>query len=467
MVSFMRGARPPVAVGDEITLEIADLAYGGKGVARTSGFVVFVDRTLPGEIVRARVVRLRAGYAEAERLEIVTGSPGRIEAPCRHFGVCGGCDLQHLDRREQAEAKRRQVAALLMRVAGVPEPPIRDAQLPGDPFHYRFRIDYDWGPDPGGHRRLGLHRAGRPGDIVPVETCLLVPETADAIRAFIERRVADTELDLRTRPGQDPFMRRAALQMARATGEILVTLETGRGAAPALLEVARDIGRALPRIVGVVRREIDGRGRCVGTSVLYGRDHLFETLDGDRLMIPAGAFFQPNATGWSGLRRAALGALEATADQTILELYCGVGFFTLPAARLCRRVVALDASREAIAAARRNVAGASIDNVRLLCRDVKEGLEPLLDETRCDTVLVDPPRTGLPHAVARSLSRGTAGRIVYVSCDPATLARDVRILLDEARYGLESIVPLDLFPQTHHVECVATLGRADTLRRPA
>jgi 23S rRNA (uracil1939-C5)-methyltransferase len=457
----MTRAVPPIRVGDEVTLEIADLAYGGKGVARISGFVVFVNQALPGEVARARVVRLRPGYAEAKRLEIVTASPRRIEPPCRHFGVCGGCDLQHLSRADQADAKRRQVMALLMRVAGVSDPSVGEVLLAGDPFHYRFRIDYDFGPGPGGSPRLGLHRSGRPGEIVPVETCLLVPETADRIRGFLERRTVDEGSGLRMRTGGRVFLRRAGIQMARATGEILVTLETRRGNPPALVKLARDLGRAFPRIVGVVRREFDRQDRFVEESILQGRDHLFEVVDGDLLKIPAGAFFQPNATAWSILRRVVMEALEASSDQSILELYCGVGFFTLPAARQSKQVIALDASRAAIAAARVNAASAGIGNVRLLCGDVEEDVGDLLEETRHDAILIDPPRAGLPRAVAHALARGSARHIVYVSCDPATLARDLRILLGDGRYGLRSVVPLDLFPQTHHVECVARLDTSD------
>jgi len=249
--------------------------------------------------------------------------------------------------------------------------------------------------------------------------------------------------------------------MARATGEILITLETGRGDPPGLVDLARAAARAFPRIVGIVRREFDRRDRVVGVSILQGRDHLFEEVDGDRFKIPAGSFFQPNATAWSRLRAVVAQELEPGPDDTILELYCGVGFFTLPLARRSGRIVALDSSREAVAAARDNAARAGAANARFLCRDVEDALPGLLAEEHFDAVLVDPPRAGLPHRAAATLARAAAARLLYVSCDPATLARDLKILVRDGRWRVRSIVPLDLFPQTHHVECVARLDRRD------
>ena len=452
---------PPVREGDEVRLEIVDLAFGGRGVARVSGFVLFVKGALPGEVARVRVRRVRRGYAEGDCLDILAPSPERVAPPCPHFGDCGGCDLQHLSRRGQAESKRLQVAALLKRLAGLENPPVREAVAGGDPTGYRFRMDFDWGPGPGGRAALGLHRSGRPAEILPIETCLLIPEPANQIRMLFARGAHERNLmpwDARRRTG---LMRRLGIQMARATGEILITLETGRGDPPALGELARQVTRLFPRVVGVMRREFDRHDRLIGESILNGRDHLFEDVDGDRLKIPAGAFFQPNATAWSILREVVAKELEPGPDETILELYCGVGFFTLPLARRCRQIVALDVSREGVAAARDNAARAGAGNARFLCCDAGNALASLLKDTRCDAVLLDPPRAGLPRAAAQALARAAVARIVYVSCDPATLARDLRILSREAGWEMRSVVPLDLFPQTHHVECVARLERTE------
>jgi 23S rRNA (uracil1939-C5)-methyltransferase len=451
--------RPPVRPGDVLDAGIEDLAYGGRGVARIGGFVVFVRGALPGERVRLRVRRVRRGFAEADCLRVDRPSADRTAPPCRHFGVCGGCDLQHLEPEAQARAKRAQVESLLGRVAGLREVEVRSERA-GPAAGYRARMDFDFAAGPGGRPVLGLHRAGDPRAIEPIDSCLLLPDEAEAVRAAIGRLAAEHRLapwDPRRRRG---LLRRATVRAARATGEILVVLETGRGDPPGLPALARDLARRHPRVVGVVRRELDRMDRPAGESILTGRDHLFEEVDGDRLRIPAAAFFQPNAYGHAALRAAALAALEPGPDDAVLELYAGVGFFTLPVARRADRVVAVEGSREAVAAARDNAARAGIGNARFVAGEVGGLLPGLLEEEAITGVLVDPPRAGLEAGTVRALAGSRASRLAYVACDPATLARDLRGLTGEGGFRVERVVCLDLFPHTHHVECVARLVRS-------
>lgn len=461
------GAVPPAA-GSGVELEIVDLAFGGRGVGRTAaGFVVFVAGALPGEAVRARIDRVRRGYAEATCLEVLRPSPARTAPPCSHYGACGGCDLQHLAPEDQARAKRAQVAALLARVAGCGDAPVREAVTIGAPLAYRFRMDFDWGADAGGAPALGLHRRDRPAEIVPIAECRIQPEAGNAIRNWIAARAGERGLGFRCPAGRRGLLRRVAIQVAHRTGEILVTLETGRGETKALACLARDLMRRHAGVVGVVRRTRAEPGRSAQASILVGRDHLFEEVDGDRLMVPAGAFFQPNVFGLARLRREAVDLLDPRADEAILELYCGVGFLTLAAARRAGSVLAVEGSREAVAAARHNAARAGIGNARFLCRESSAALPGLLRETDWGALLLDPPRSGLPRGAAGVIARSRLRRLVYVSCDPGTLARDVGLLSLEGGFRLVSVVPLDLFPQTHHVECVALLAREASGRRAA
>jgi 23S rRNA (uracil1939-C5)-methyltransferase len=448
----------PVRAGEEVVVDIIDLAYGGRGVARVAGFVLFVAGALPGESVRARVTRSRAGYADGVCVEVLRPSRDRVTPPCGHYDVCGGCDLQHLAPAAQARAKGAQVRGLLARVAGLTDPPVSEAATAGDPYFYRFRMDFDW-CRAGGAPALGLHRRGRPAEVVPITRCHLLPDPGDRILAFLTSEAAVRRLEPWDRRLHRGLLRRVGLQAARATGEILVTLETGRGDPPALGLLARDLVRRFPRVVGVVRREIDKSGRRVGESILAGRDHLFEVVEEDRFKVPHGAFFQTNSQAFARLRREVMAALEPRADEAILELYGGVGFFTLAVARIASEVTTVEGSRESAAAARDNAAAAGLGNVRVVCREVGEALPDLLAERPWGAILLDPPRAGLPPAAARALAASRVRRLVYVSCDPGTLARDLRILIGEGGYRLERVGPLDLFPQTGHVECVARLAR--------
>lgn len=455
----MASGRGDPAEETELVLEVTDLAFGGRGVARTAqGLVVFVEGGLAGESVRARIVRRRAGYAEAVVLEILRASPDRVVPPCEHYGECGGCDLQHLRPEAQARAKREQVAAILSRIAGLQRPPVRDTIVAEEAWGYRFRMDFDWIARPSGGA-LGLHRRGRPAEIVPIRRCHLMTERGNRILSFLASAASARRLDPWDPARRRGLLRRATLQEARSTEEILITLETARGDPPALRDLAADLVRRFPRVVGVVRREIDRQGRLVEESIFSGRDHLYEEIDGDRFRVPAGAFFQPNTCLSGRLRQEVMEALDPRKTGSVLELYCGVGFFTLALARRAGEVVALEGSREAVRAARENVARGAIGEVRLICGEVSDALPELLREKAWDGLLVDPPRAGLPRGAAASIAASQVQRLVYVSCDPATLARDLRILTGSGRFRLDSVTPLDLFPQTHHIECVARLER--------
>ena len=456
-------ATAPLRDGDLLDLELTDLAYGGRGVGRVRGFVVFVEGGLPGELVRVRIRRTRRGYADGTVVSVMRPSPERTRPRCEHYGECGGCDLQHLRIEAQAREKGRQVGAILSRLAGISDPPVRETLLCGEPWGYRFRMDFDWSPTAEGRPRLGLHRRGRPGEIFGLRTCHLMPPEVIRIALGVASQAADRRLTAWDRKRRRGLLRRLGLLEARSTGEVLIELVTGRGDPPDLAGLALEIVRRFPRVVGVVRHEIDRSGRAAGTSILAGRDHLFVQVGEDRFRVPSGVFFQPNVHGISALRQQAMKALELRRTDAVLELYAGVGLFTMELARRCAIVVAVDGSRDAIAAARENLSRAGLRGVRLVTREVGEALPELLRERTWDAVLVDPPRVGLSPEVARALADSEVRRVTYVACDPATMSRDIRILGERGRFVVRSVVPLDLFPQTHHIECVASLSRDETL----
>jgi 23S rRNA (uracil1939-C5)-methyltransferase len=405
--------------------------------------------------VVARLLRRRPDYAEAETLEVLRRSPDRVEPACEHYGLCGGCDLQHLGIAAQRAARRVQVAEILKRIGGVVEPPVAETLSAGEPWAYRFRMDFDWRPGPRGRPIVGLHRRRRPEEVVEIRRCLLMSQAALAVLTGLSRIVGQarvTAWDPRRRRG---LLRRASILEAGTTREILVVLETGRGEDAALSAIAQRLLRAAPRLVGIVRRTVDRSGVPAGSEILAGRGEIEEEVEDDRLTVPAEAFFQPNRLGCVTLRRTVLEALAASDRERVLELYGGVGFFTIPLARRAAEVTMLEGSFAAAAAARANLARAGIGNGRVVSAEVSEGIGPLLREDGWDAALLDPPRVGLAPATARALAGSGIPRLVYVSCDPATLARDLRLLGTE--YRVERVTPIDLFPQTRHVECVAAL----------
>ncbi len=442
----------PVGAGDLVELELTDLAWGGAGVGRTpDGFVVFVEGGLAGERVRARIRRVRRGHAEAGCEAVLRPSPDRSVPPCRHYGACGGCDLQHLGLAAQSAMRRGQVAALLERIAGCEPETIAPTIVVEGSGPYRFRMDFDRGPGPDGTPVLGLHRRGEPAVLEPVPDCLILPEAGNRVREGIEAALGAREIPI--------AVKRVSIQVTPEAAEILITLALDVAPGPAMRALAVDLMAGFPVVVGVVGTwspVAEGRPRFL---TLAGRDFLEVEVDGDRLRVPAGAFFQPNVRGWSILRKLAIDLLDPQAADRVLELYCGVGFFTLPLARRAADVVAVEGMRSAVAATRDALARHGLTNTRLVGREVAGVLPALLRDREFDSVLVDPPRAGLADRSARLLSEARIRRIVYVSCDPGTLARDLKTLVSTGGFRVTRVVPIDLFPHTHHVECVAQLDR--------
>jgi 23S rRNA (uracil1939-C5)-methyltransferase len=448
----MNGDRGPAPVrsGDRLELEITDLAWGGVGVGRIAGgFVILVQGALAGERVAARVGRVRRAHAEARCEAILRASPDRVEPPCAHYDVCGGCDLQHLAPVAQTASRRRQVGALLERIAGCAPGLVQEAVPAEGSGPYRFRMDFDRGMGPEGSPILGLHRRGAPTALEPVRECAILAAEGNHARDAIEAALRDA-----VPPAQ---VARVSIQVDPGGPRVLATLVLEAAPGPEIRDLARWIVDRNPGIAGVVGVWTPGAHGRPRTITLAGRDYLEIQVEEDRLRVPAGAFFQPNARGWRILRRQTIDLVDPGPADRILELYCGVGFFTLPLARRAATVAAVEGQRAAVLAARGNLARAGLVNARVVARDVAAAVPALLREGKFDAVLVDPPRAGLPGATARLLARSGIGRIIYVSCDPGTLARDLAILAGPDRYRVSRVVPIDLFPHSHHVECVARL----------
>jgi 23S rRNA (uracil1939-C5)-methyltransferase len=446
------GATAPVSPGDRVELEVTELAWGGAGVGRVAGgFVVFVEGALAGERVVARVGKVRRSHAEARCETILRPSPDRATPPCAHFGVCGGCDLQHLDRAAQTAVRLPQIAALLERIAGCDRGLVGGTVAPEGDGPYRFRMDFDHGPGPDGTPAIGLHRRDAPGVIEAVRECVIFPEAGNRARDGIDAalRAADPAVEVT----------RVSIQVDPAGPRVLVLLGLASAPGPAARALAQQILAGHREIVGVAGTWTPGgRGRP-RTITLAGRDYLEIQVGEDHLRVPAGAFFQPNTHGWRVLRQQAIDLIDPRPADRILELYCGVGFFTLPLARRAATVVAVEGQRAAVVAARDNLARAGFAGARVIGRDVAAAVPALLRKETFDAVLVDPPRAGLPPQAARLLARARIGRLVYVACDPGTLARDLAILATPRGLRVTRAVPIDLFPHSHHVECVVRLDR--------
>jgi 23S rRNA (uracil1939-C5)-methyltransferase len=446
--------------GQEIDLTVDSLAFGGRGVARHGELVVFVSRALPGDRVRARVTKLKRRHAEARTVEVLEAGPGRVAARCAHFGVCGGCAWQDLDYAEQVRHKAAQVDDALRRLGKIEvelEPIIPAAEQYG----YRNKLEYSWANGPDGPS-LGFHRAGRWDELVPVETCHIASPAGNEVRRAFERWAREAGLAVYDSTTGEGYLRHLVVREGVHTGQLLAMLVTAPGTVPE----AERLQAAVPEsVVGVVHAENPGLAEAtagLSGSPLFGADRYEELVGGLRLAVTAGAFMQTNTVMSERLYELAIEYAGLTEADVAWDLYCGAGAIGLLAASRAGTVVGIEIADESVERARENAERNGIGNIEFVAGDVAKSVAPLLERApRPDVVFVDPPRAGLtPKAVKRLLEIGPE-RIVYVSCNPTTLAPNARSLID-AGYELVRARPVDMFPHTPHIECVALLRRATT-----
>jgi 23S rRNA (uracil1939-C5)-methyltransferase len=402
-------------MADELTVRIEKLVYGGNGLARVEGQTVFVPFSAPGDLARVRVVERKKGFLRAELLQVLEPGPGRRRAPCPYYGPCGGCQLQHLTYGAQLEAKAGFVREALNRIGKIDWPnEVPVAAAPERELGYRLRVTAHVAGPPG--RRAFGYFAAQSHEVVDIAACpLLVPELNDAWAAA---RAAAEELATARRPGR----------RGPVANVVDVELAAGDGTASVAPPVAGLRSDAV---------SID----VLGATYRFGPESFFQV---NRAMLP------------ELVARATMG----DGGSLAVDLYSGVGLFTVPLARAFGRVVAVEVDGASADYAAANARANGVSNAELVTAPVERWLRrPSVRPGDVDLALLDPPRGGLGPAAAGDLARLGPRRIAYVSCDPTTLARDLRVLLD-AGYALESVEALDLFPQTFHVESIARLARA-------
>jgi len=439
--------------GDELTLTVDTLAFGGAGVARLDGYVVFVRGGIPGDTVRVRVGKSKRAYAEAQVIEVVTPSPDRIEPLAHHPGA----PWQVIPYAKQLEIKAEQVDDSLRRIGRLDgyefEPIVPAVQE----WRYRNKLEYSFGEDDDGRLICGFHAPGRWEDIVEVTDCLLASEQGNQAREEVVAWCRAQGLQPYDRRTNEGFLRNLVVREGRRTGEIQVRLVTS----PGKLD-EESLAASVPTADGLLWTKLSSVAETtVGgeTELLSGVDRLEERLGGLSISISGEAFFQTNTEMAERLYALAIEYAELKGYERLYDLYCGIGTIGLlmapRVAELWGLEIVEDAIADAIANARRN----EIDNAHFFAGDVRLALRDLVEKAgRPDVLVVDPPRAGLSQKVVRRIIEAAPKRLVYVSCNPTTLAPNAAQLV-EAGYELTKVRPVDMFPQTPHIECVAQLER--------
>jgi 23S rRNA (uracil1939-C5)-methyltransferase len=437
--------------GDELDLRVDALAFGGNGVARHDGYVVFVRGGVPGDRVRAVVTKRKRAYGEARVLEVLEPSPDRVAPVADHPGA----PWQVLPYERQLAVKQEQVGDALRRLGRLdiePEPIVPAAE----PWRYRNKLEYSFGTGDDGGLVCGFHAPGSWERIEPVADCLLASERGNAAREAALAWCRERGLRAWDRRTQEGLLRNLVVREGRRTGELQVRLVTSDRPVDTtgLPEAVRADSVVWTRAAGVAETTAGA-----ADEVVHGTEAIDEELGGLRFRISAGAFFQTNTEMAERLYGVAAEMAALQGWERVHDLFCGIGTIGLTLAPRAGEVWGLELVEEAVADALRNARLNEIDNARFFAGDVRTALRDLVARAgRPDVLVVDPPRAGLSQKIVRRIAEAAPSRIIYVSCNPTTLAPNAAQLV-EAGYALRRVRPVDMFPQTPHIECVALLER--------
>jgi len=421
-------------------------------VARSDGYVVFVRGAVPGDRVRARVTKSKRSFAEADSVELLEPSPDRVEPVSPHPGA----PWQVLPYERQLAEKEGQVRDALERIAHFEDPPVHAIVPAVEQLRYRNKVEYSFGEADDGQLVLGFHRPGRWDLIDDVGEDILASERVDELREAVKAWCREEGLSTYDRRDGTGLLRNLVVREGRRTGQLQARIVTSEGEfrAPELAAAVPADSFLWTRAEGVAETTKGGR-----TEAIKGSEVLEEELAGLRFRISPDAFFQTNTEMAERLYGVAAELAGLSGRERVLDLYSGIGTIALVLALDAGEVAGVEIVERAVADAIENARRNGVDNARFFAGDVRTAMRPLLEEVgQPDVVVVDPPRAGLSQKVVRRVLEAQAPRIVYVSCNPTTLAPNARQMVD-AGYELKTVRPVDMFPQTPHIECVALLEK--------
>jgi 23S rRNA (uracil1939-C5)-methyltransferase len=433
--------------GELLEVEIDSLAFGGRGVARVDGYVVFVAGGLPGDLVRAEITKPKGRFAEARAVELLRPGADRVADRCLHEGEpCPGAPWQGLAYEQQLIHKRDQIDEALRRIGGLDGFELEEIEPAHEQWRYRNKLEYSFGVR-NEETVLGFHASGRWDLVVGVEDCLLASERGNAARNEVREWAREESVAPYDRPAGTGVLTNLVVREGRRSGQIQTRLVTTQKRFP---KPPVDLHTVIE----------DGSGGSEGPTGVLGEEMLREQLCGLDFEMSYNAFFQTNTEMAERLYAVAAEYAGLSGGERVFDLYCGIGTIGLTMAAKAGEVWGLEIVPDAIADAERNAERNGIGNVHFMAGSARTGVRPLVEEAgKPDVVLLDPPRPGLSQKIVRRVLECDAKRIVYVSCNPTTLAPNAAQLV-EAGYTLRRVKPVDMFPQTPHIECVALFDKA-------
>jgi len=456
---------------DLIELRIDKMAYGGRGLARKDGFVIFVKGAVPGDTVVAGIYRKKKDFAEANIVEIAEPSPDRIQAPCPYSGWCGGCQWQQIRYDRQLIFKKEHVEECLSHIASLKAVAVRDTIPSENIFAYRNKMEFSFSDrrwflpheldrrNAEGGVALGLHVPGTYNKVIDIDACLLQAEEGNRILRDIKQFVKNSGIPVYNLKTHEGVWRFLALRHSSALDEWMINIVTSREIPDVARELAGHLVRKHPRITSVINN-ISRRKAAVATGereiVIRGNSCIADRIGSFTFQISANSFFQTNSAGAKKLYQTVMDYADFKGHETVLDLYSGTGTIAVFLASRVRHVTGIEISESAVRDARTNCKINRIENCRFICGDIREKLGEITRKP--DILIIDPPRAGMHKDVLTRVLEIAPETIVYVSCNPATMARDVGRMTHA--YKIVEIQPVDMFPHTYHIEAVVKLVRS-------
>lgn len=460
--------------GAEVELQIESAAYKGKGVAKIDGLAVFVPNTAPGDKVKARIIKKKKSYREAKLLEVLEPGENRIEPKCKHATVCGGCNWQHVSYKHQLEFKRDQVEDHMHRIGGLTHLEVSPTLGSDQQFHYRNKMEYSIGHKKWLSREeierdefvsdrafaAGLHAPGRFDKILNIQECYLQDLVSYNILNFVRSYCIEHDIAPFNPIDHEGFMRNVMIRNSFHTDDLMVNLVTYKDEEETLQKLSDAILQEFPEITTLVVNINDTKSpTAIGRyeKVMYGPGYIVDHIGPYHFSIHANAFFQTNTRQAEKLYEIARNFADIQTSETVYDLYCGVGTLSLFVSEPAEKVIGIELIDVAIENAIQNAEENGVENVSFIKGDMQEEFnQDVIDKHgKPDCIITDPPRAGMHPDVVERLNELEVPKLVYVSCNSSTMARDLKEL--NKKYEILEVQPVDMFPQTYHIETVANL----------
>lgn len=470
----MARKRKPLPVLESVT--ITDVAAEGNALARVDDMVVFIPFGAPGDVADIRLDKKKKSYAEGHIERLISPGDIRVEPRCEHFGVCGGCRWQHLPYDFQLRCKQRQVTDALERIAKVDLPEISPIKGSDEIWNYRNKMEYTFsnrcwltfeqlasGEEFPDRDAAGFHIPGAFDKVLDIRACHLQDDLGNRLRLFVKNFGKSHGLSFYDLRAQHGLLRTLMIRIA-STGEVMVVMAFGEDDREAITSLLDAMSACFPEITSLmytVNTKVNDSLADQDIKLWSGKDHIVEEMEGLRFRVGPKSFYQTNSRQAYKLYQVARDFARLTGGELVYDLYTGTGTIANFVSRFARKVIGIEYVEDAIADARLNSEFNGISNTEFFAGDMKDVLtdEFIAAHGRPDVMIVDPPRAGMHGDVVDVILRAEPSRIVYVSCNPATQARDLALL--DGKYGVEAVQPVDMFPHTQHVENVVALVRRD------